>query len=329
MSTKKKTSVGLIGYRNHAEKLLKILKKNPAVSVDAIFHPSKVFEDANGTNYLSALFPLDAIIISSPNQTHYEYLSTLLEKSNCYLYCEKPPVTSIKDLDQLSILPEKMKQRIYFGFNYRFNYLSSILSDAEWMKPLGKLIHISVVSTHGLAFNEQYINSWRADNSTNPHAVLETVGIHYLDLMTLHFGIPDLYQYLPFSHSQLSKSMDTAQVRLTYPHPFTADLLFSYAAPFRKSVEITGTNGYLIINDQSAKLFNPRDTFDENGRFAKPPIMYEKLNHKEDYANSLECSVSFFIDHVKQKKPLPDTSFDTGIESNRLVLKLTDSFHQL
>lgn len=320
-------SVGLIGYRNHAEKLFKLLESNPLVNVEAIYHPTKALEEARGTNDLSKLYSLDAIVIASPNHTHYTYLNTLLEKSQCYLFCEKPPVTSFRHLDYLDKLPKWEKQRIFFNFNYRFNTLNSILSDSQWIKALGKIIHINIVSTHGLAFKEEYSNSWRADSKTNLHAVLETVGIHYLDLLIHHFGKPSEYKYLPSSQSLQKNILDTGYIQLYYSQKFTVNLLLSYAAPYRKLVEVAGTDGYLTVDSQNAYLFAPRDTFDNNGRFAQPPLLFKKEIPEGDYIDSLNSSLSFFIEHVQQKKPLPLSFFNTSLESNKLVLQLANSFH--
>ncbi len=321
----KNISVGLIGYRNHAKKLFQLLEENPLVNVEAIFHPTKVLPEYCGTNDLSKLYSLDAIIIASPNHTHYTYLDTLLEQSHCYIFCEKPPVTSFDQLDCLANLPERKKQRIFFNFNYRFNTLNSILSDSQWMNALGKIIHIHIISTHGLAFKQEYSNSWRADSKTNPHAVLETVGIHYLDLLTFHFGNPSEYQYLPSSQSMQGNTLDTACIRLEYSQTFTVNLLFSYAAPFRKLVELTGTEGYLVIDAQEACLFAPRDTFDDDERFTKPPLLFKKEIPNGDYIDSLQKSLFFFIKHVQRQEHLPLSHYNASLESNRLTLQLANS----
>jgi len=92
--------IGLIGYRNQAERLIDIIKSRADSKLECIYHPTKKFDDSLFTNRFDDLLVCDAIIISSPNDTHYKYL-TKLQNFDGYIFCEKPPVTSINDLEKL------------------------------------------------------------------------------------------------------------------------------------------------------------------------------------------------------------------------------------
>jgi len=86
--------LGIIGYKNHAERLLNILDKKKDCHVEFIYHPTKKLKDVRGTNKILDLLSCDGILISSPNDTHFSYLKKL-EKFNGYIFCEKPPVILI------------------------------------------------------------------------------------------------------------------------------------------------------------------------------------------------------------------------------------------
>ena len=82
--------LGIIGYKNHAERLRNILDKKRNCCLKFIYHPTKKIKDVRGTNKISDLLSCDGILIASPNNTHFSYLKKL-EKFNGYIFCEKPP----------------------------------------------------------------------------------------------------------------------------------------------------------------------------------------------------------------------------------------------
>ena len=85
-----------------------------------IFHPEKLIDDKRSTNVLSELYDDNSIIIASPNRTHFEYIKKLISGFEGYIFCEKPPITSLVELKELKNLSEKEKSRIFFNFNFRF-----------------------------------------------------------------------------------------------------------------------------------------------------------------------------------------------------------------
>ena len=103
--------VGIIGYQNHAKKLISFAENNPKCSLQYIFHPNKKIDDKRGTNNLKDLFTCDAIIISSPNSTHFEYIKKLSNFSG-YIFCEKPPVTNLVELKKLKQLDVNKQRKI-------------------------------------------------------------------------------------------------------------------------------------------------------------------------------------------------------------------------
>ena len=173
------TKIGIIGYRNHASRLIDIINEIDGCFVNLIFHPNKISEDKIFTNNLSDLFTCDAIFISSPNQTHFEYLKKLFAEYDGYIFCEKPPVISIPQLDFLRNTRTTIKNKLFFNFNYRFSKINDCLVKTKQSENIGKINHINIIATQGLAFKDEYLNSWRSNGKTNLHNILETVSIHY------------------------------------------------------------------------------------------------------------------------------------------------------
>ena len=273
--------IGFIGYRNQAERLINIIKSRTDSKIKCIYHPTKTFDDSLFTNNFDDLLECDAVIISSPNNTHFEYI-TKLQNFDGYIFCEKPPVTSLNELEELKKNTELKTTRIFFNFNHRFSQFSNILGNKKIIDQLGIINHIQIISTHGLAFKKEYPTSWRADGGDNLHNILETVTIHYIDLLNYHFGKIKSKFYSPKLISKNGSSFDSCHLLLSYENGITSSIFNSYASPLVNEICILGTNGILNIRNNELTIRCPRDTFDSKGFFISSPIKHKEAFHMEE-----------------------------------------------
>ena len=315
--------LGLIGYRNHAKRLLDIVEKNHSFEITNVYHPIKKIDDSRGTNNLEELYDCDGVIIASPNASHFDYIIKFIKNSNCLIFCEKPPCVSIDEIEKLDKLENQDKCRIFFNFNFRFSETSKIIKETIDSGRIGKIIHINFVSTHGLAFKNEYVDSWRANGDNNLHNILETLTIHFLDLMNFHFGKINNSFYSPSQFSDNGSSFDTCHLLLEYENGLTGSILNSYATSYIEETLLIGTNGYIsIINDQLSEFY-PRDTFNSKGFFITPPIKREiNFNLKSNYENSLKNSIDYFLTHIKNNKSFELSEFHSSLSTNMDVLNL-------
>ena len=315
--------LGIIGYRNHVERLLKVLQKRKDCKIDYFYHPTKKIKNLKMTNNLKDLFLCDAIIISSPNSTHCEYIKKLEKNYSGYIFCEKPPATNFSELKKLKNLNSGFKSKIFFNFNYRFSNFNKIINKNLNSKKLGKIVNVNIISSHGLAFKKGYSSTWRADGKNNLNNILETVSIHFLDLAILNFGsIVQSYNTSKLI-SKKGTSYDTSCLLLNHKNGVLTSIINSYATPLIEELMIIGTNGYLTIRDNKLKIRSPRNTFDKNGFFITPSISSkDNFDIKSDYENSLKKSINFFISHVKNKKNFLGKNYKLSLETNEILLKL-------
>ena len=264
-------NVGIIGYRNHAQRLISLVETSPVCKLKHIFHPYKKIDDFRGTNNFSDLLECDIIIIASPNSTHYEYLKKLKSFTG-YVLCEKPPAVNLEELNELKKIEDSKKRKTFFNFNYRFSKLNEILMKYLNSEEIGKIVYIEIIASQGLAFKEEYVDSWRADGTNNRFNLLDTVTIHYLDLINQHFGNSKNQFYFPKLISTNGTSYDTGHLLLEYDE-FNVSIINSYATPFIGELSIIGTNGYISIKNNILEIRTPRNTFDENNFFFSPPIL--------------------------------------------------------
>ncbi len=316
-------NLGIIGYRNHAARLISLVENRKDCKIKYIYHPIKSILDYRATNNMSDLYSCDGVIIASPNNTHFNYIVDLLKNSDCAILCEKPPVTSSNELKKLERLSLEDKHRLFFNFNYRFSDIAENLQKNLHSKEIGKLIHLSIFSTHGLAFKKEYAKSWRADGKKNLHSVLETVTVHYLDLLIFCLGQMNKSYYFPTHVSENGTSYDTSSVILQYKNGTTVSIVNSYAAPYINDISIIGSNGFFTIRNDQLEIRSPRDTFDKRGFFKSPPILQKsKFSIQDDYTNSLEKSLNYFLIQVIEQQDMNINHFKSSLLTNRLILDL-------
>lgn len=312
--------VGAIGYRGHAGSIIELVNRSGKASVTKIYHPVKTLSLPGATNRLDDLLGCDAILILSPDSTHFEYLEFFNGRCQAYIFCEKPPATTTL---QLEALRSKPGDRVFFNFNLRFSRLREVIDEALRNGSLGAPIHCSVFVTHGLAFKESFASSWRAHVSERAHVIAETVAIHYVDFFGVLFGGVKNRHYKPTRASGRSDAYDTCLFFLEYESGVTASVLASYAAPLMLQITIVGTNGVIECNDDQISLYSPRDVYDDRGYFAPPPCRY-RYEYSEGtlFAESLERSVDYFLTHCERQEAFPRTLYDQSLNSNELTLSL-------
>ena len=82
--------ITIIGYKNHALRLKSILNKLGYDNVvNYNYHTDSLDRDIRGSMYDPEVY-----FISSPNETHVEWIDKLKEQDK-YIFCEKPPATNL------------------------------------------------------------------------------------------------------------------------------------------------------------------------------------------------------------------------------------------
>lgn len=309
--------VGAIGYRNHAARIIKLINASQLARVDRVYHPTHRYTDEVGTNELDDLLACDAVCILSPNGTHFDYLQYLAANFSGYIFCEKPPVDTLDKLDRLKLPAE----RTFFNFNFRFSSLRREMQSGLEDGLLGQPVAISVHWTHGLAFKDEYVSGWRAVPSGCRSSVLETQGIHWLDLVTLLFGKAVSAQGSAVNMSGRGTTDDTCRVSMQLDSGASADILVSYAAPVVSELSVLGTDGIFLYRDNEWAIRAPRDVFDSSGKFAPPPVIRRsELPTQSMYRDSLEKSLEYFLTICDREEQFEPESYLHSIATNRLLL---------
>ena len=308
--------VGFIGFGIHAIRLKKCLSEILDAHKIVFYHPTK--HDTQITNDFNDICGCDVVFITSPNQTHYDYIKQLLQKSNSKIFCEKPPCVTAFELDELRRLSPESKGRIFINFNYRYSNLCHLIKSSIADGSIGSVINIKGVLSHGLAFKEGYPHTWRGKYPNNKSVVLDTSLIHLIDLCNYVLDGP--LEIKISSSSTYSHGLDSFFLGLEAQNKANISLFGSYAAPYCFSLQVLGTNGLIEASDTSLVLKAPRDTFNEEGFFITPPeCINNKYSFELDYENSLRSAVSYFISQAISGENLSIIDFDLSLDTTKLI----------
>ena len=304
-------TIGIIGNGGHSKRIQKILKKKKLRFF--IYKPKKP-KYFNKTDF-DQLKKCKTIFIVSPNNTHFKYINEL--HKGRYIFCEKPPVVTKKDLLKL----KKIKSgKIYYNFNFRFTKISNILKERNKYK-LGRLVYANLASSHGLAQKKNYKNSWRSDIRRTPKGVYEIVSIHYLDLICYLFKVSKIGKPKLLNSSKIGSSFDTSLVEIKLQNEGYINIFSTYDSSYNKDLFFLFQNGIVEQRNNSIKIKGPTLNLDSRGFFKSPKLIKSfNISESKDFNNSLLESVNFFLNHVKNKKKFDKKTVDISLKSNSLIV---------
>ena len=317
-----KINIGIIGDKRHAKRLRQVVDLSERANVKSIFHPQRKPDHPLGTTNLNDLKNCDAIIIAAPNDFHLDYLEkTSIWKK--YIFLEKPIANDKKNLvKSLKII---RSGKVYVNYNYRFSEIDNAIK--KYKDEIGNIISIDIFSGNGLSFKKTENLDWRLSNQKSSDIVLRTKSIHWIDYLLYKFGHSQDIRYHKKSFGP-NQSLDTAIVEMNWAKGPNARIIASYASPLIFQINLIGNNGILLMDSESIKISSPRDTFNEDGFFSRPPS--KEVNYPGThnlYFGSLVNSFEYFIDYVQEKCPIPPEIIEQSISTELLINSIVDPIY--
>jgi len=328
--------IGIIGYRNHARRLLSIINDNTICSKFIVYYPdnSTINDGFDSTGLRSAftltsdiqqLYSTDCVFIASPTETHFNYVKMFSLNFKGYIFCEKPPCSTVEELDQLNSFGDNEKSRIYFNLNYRFSALSQLIKKFQKTGEFGQLISMQFNSSHGLACRHSYASNWRNNTSSKLENIIGNVGIHYIDLVSYLFGsIKDVSIYSS-KVSKQSINPDNALIVVTSGMTLPVSIYLSYSAPFNNSAIVIFSNAIIELRNGVITVQSPRDVVDKDSGMFCPAKIKNIVNFsssREYYDDALIKSVENFIRHVECCENIPIESFGSALDATSRILNI-------
>jgi hypothetical protein len=309
---RKQLKLCIIGRGVHAKRIQKILKLKKIKYNTYVPNSKKNFLKEN----ISHLKKYKIFFIVSPNNTHIHYLKNL--SKNSYIFCEKPPVNSKKDLAFIKKINSK---KIFYNFNFRFSKIAQILKNTNKYN-LGKLIYFNIISGHGLALKKTvYKKNWRSNKKFCAKGVFEMAAIHWIDLINyifekVSFTKPNLYNI-----SKIGNSFDNSVVKAKIKERIVGEIFTSYTSPLISKKIFIFSNGVIEQDENQIVVRGPALNLNKDKFFIKPKII-KKFNIEEnlDYYNSLKNSIEYFLTKANKNFKFSDHETKVSLQTNQLIL---------
>ena len=304
-------NICLIGDGGHSKRIQKILKKNKILFT--------IYKPISKKNYIKEnidhLKKFDAVFIISPDYTHTHYIKKLFKHT--YIFCEKPPCNNKKDLSYLSKIN---LENIYFNFNYRFSNIFEALKKRNKYN-LGKLLYANIINGHAFALKKDYINNYRSNKKKSPNGILEVVTIHFIDLINYIFDIKEFKISKMKSLSKYGSSYDNSIVQIISKENSFINIYNSWTTQLINSKKFIFENGSIEEEDNVIIIRGPALNLNRNNLTIKPKIKKKIINPEKNEGNiSLEKSIKFFLQTVKNNKKFSKKDNKKSLIANKLIL---------
>ena len=257
----KKIKVALIGTGNWSLQHCRILSQHPQIEFCGILgrnkertqKRAKMFDVPYYLDFKELLKyqKPDLVNISLPNEHHYDMTMKVI-KSDCHLFVEKPFVFKMNEANNL--LNEAKKRNLFFGINFNWHYSTPVKKAFDAIKK-NKLGEINFIT-------------WRfggqgGGKALDPFGNLIETQCHGFDMLEyLNGPISSIHSFMT---DKTKKGFSTFVVSMKFKNNAVGSLLgsydTSYAYPNTHYVEINGSKGRILIEDQVKKYtFNNKDS---------------------------------------------------------------------
>ena len=255
-----KYKVGIIGcgmiFDRHIEAINTNFKNFKLVAICDI-DPKKVeirskeYNVKSFENYLDMLSEMknkmNLVVVATPNSLHYQMAIDSLN-SGYDILVEKPIDFANKRAKEICNLAKRLNRNAYAVLQVRYNPTVKMVKKILDKNFLGDIRSVSL--TQRWQRPSTYFDSWRADLNIGGRTLYE-VGIHYLDIMQLLFGVPDVIATATFNNKHKNvKFEDIVFSILKFSNGASGHIEITIAAEPQNlecSLSIMGSSGYIKI----------------------------------------------------------------------------------
>ncbi len=258
------------------------------------------------------------IFITNKDSDHEKSLKHLMDLSyRGYIFLEKPIYQNVSFENHLDKIDA---HKIYVNLPIKFTQLYRILEEKLSDPNLGQLLHSRLELSYGISYKPGMDTNWRFDPLANPSGVVSTLGIHYVHLFRTLLGEIQESQvhFNQIENPNLKIGILTGEIYLKFKTSM-ASILLSYECPYQFLVRLTFSNALIEITDSTLKVFSPRDTYDEFGRFIHPPLLEMLEIESLDWDHALSASVSHFVNVATSSGSFQPIDWKIAKEISKIV----------
>ncbi|HWO76624.1 MAG TPA: Gfo/Idh/MocA family oxidoreductase [Bacillus sp. (in: firmicutes)] len=336
--------VALIGVGAIAESThLVYVKEHPDVSIEAIvdvnLERAKKLAEAHGVRHyfssideLIASIQVDAVIISTPNQTHMPIAKRAAEHG-IHVFVEKPIGTDVSEVEEFLEVARKNNVITMVGMPHRFRRDVQVLKEYAEQNTFGNVYYVKAT----LFRRRGTPKGWFTNKALAGGGAMMDIGVHVLDLAWWLMGQPKAHSITGKTLSGLGdyqtkfvSSWESKNKSLNANHVFDVEDFGAAWIRFENgavlSLEISwAINGDQneaisidIFGDKGGATLSPLAIFkEENGVLGKTtPIFQENQIFKDEMHHFIECI---------RTKAKPLITGEDGYEVLKMLLAIYES----
>lgn len=285
---------------NHVKTAFSLLNKNFKIVCDLDEKKGKEIKSISESIKFSTNFDIvfndkeiNAVIIATPAETHYDLARKLLE-SNKNVLVEKPITLFVNEAEELIRLANQYRKKLMVGH---------VLLYHPAVKKLKKMI------TEGTIGSIQYLYSNRLNLGSirSEENILWSFAPH--DISVIQYLLENNPVYINVQGASfLQKNIeDTTLTYLRYPDNIHAHIFVSWLHPFKEQrLVVIGNKGMIVFEDslpQNKLKYYPKGFFQIDGKLAKFDGDFKTINF-DDSLPLKEEQKHFFESITYDKEPL-------------------------
>ena len=194
---------------------------------------------------------MNFVVIATPNSLHYDMAMDSM-KAGYNILVEKPVDFSHARVKELSDFSRNNNVEAYAVLQVRYNPTVEVIREALNQKFIGDIRSVSLLQRWQRP--SQYFDSWRADIRVGGRTLYE-VAIHYLDIVQLLFGVPNVIASATFNNKHKHVAFeDTAFSIMRFPNGASGSIEVTIASEpsnLECSLSITGSEGFIKIGGRA------------------------------------------------------------------------------
>jgi len=310
-----------------------ILGAHPDVNLIAVCDTStfvleafnKYTEKKTYTDYKKMLEEneISALVIAAPTKLHYEMVHYAFER-NINVFCEKPFTLRLAEAEELVKLAREKGLVNQVGYHNRFIGTFKEVKRLIEKNIVGDVYHFQG-EAYGPVVTKEKGSTWRS-NKNEGGGCLYDYSSHVINLINYLIGVPRKVKGTTFKKVFSKDVEDAVYSTLIMENGLSGQLMVNWSDDtYRKmstSITIWGKKGKIIADAQELKLFLRYDNEEEKLRkgwnikyiteLTKPVNFYLR---GEEYS----AQIDYFIDCVKNKKIDNINSFESAMETDRVM----------
>lgn len=310
-----------------------ILNAHPDVSLLAACDSSKFLLEAIKkytpikcyTDYkeMIADHEFDCLVIATPTKYHAEMVKFALNK-NINVFVEKPFCLTLEDGDSMYQLAKNKMLVNQVGYHNRFLGTFREVKRILENNVIGEVYHF-LGEAYGPVVLREKSSTWRSEKEEGGGCLYDYAS-HVINLINYYFGEPNRVAGTFLKKIYSKEVEDAVYSTLIYEEGFSGILSVNWSdETYRKmttQISVFGKKGKIIADATECKIYlkeeNRKENFKKGWTIKYITDLTEGVNfylRGEEYSSQID----YFIDHVKNKKYENINSFESALQTERVI----------